>query len=435
MMLAVHLAIVAVAVLLGARTGGMGMGLWGGAGLAALAATGVAPTAPPVDVMLVVLAVVAAASALDAAGGIALLVRIAGKVILARPRAVTFVAPVVAWCFTFVSGTGHVVYPLLPVIAETALRAGIRPERPLAVAAIASQQAITASPVSAATAALVALLAEAGPEWGLGRILAIAVPSSLAGILAAACVSGFLGRELDDDPVYRDRVAAGLVVPPSADPLPPAAPGAGRAVAIFLAAVTVVVAAGALPALRTPPGAAPVPMPATIEIVMLAAAALVLAATGTPADSVTRTTTLRCGVVALVAIFGLAWLGDSFVHHHEATLLPLVARWTTAAPWTFAIGLFVASILLYSQAATTKALMPVGLALGIPPATLVALYPAVSGYFFLPVAGSLVAAVTFDRSGTTHLGRWILDHSFMIPGLVATATAVACGLLLAGATG
>jgi len=431
MTILLHLAVVAAAIIAGARSGGVGMGMWGGAGLLVLSALGVAPTTPPVDVMLVVLAVITAAAALDAAGGIDVLVRVAERVIRARPRAVTFVAPLVTWTFTFVAGTGHVVYPLLPVIAETALRAGIRPERPMGIAAIASQQAITASPVSAAMAAMIAILAPVDPSWGLGRILLVAVPASLAGVLAGALVSSFVGQELDRDPVYRARLAAGLLVDPAAAPLPAPRPGAGRAVAVFLAAVAAVVAAGALPALRTPPGGSPVPMPVAIEIVMLAAAALILGLSGTPAQRVPGTTTMHCGVVALVAIFGLAWLGDSLVRHHEATLVPALGRQVAAAPWTFAFGLFVGSILLYSQAATTKALVPVGLSLGIPPATLVALFPAVNGYFFIPVYGSLVAAVTFDRSGTTRIGRWIVDHSFMVPGIVSTATAVAVGLLLA----
>jgi len=435
MTILLHLAVVAAAILLGARTGGVGMGMWGGAGLLALAATGVVPTAPPVDVMLVVLAVVTAAAALDAAGGIDVLVRVAERVIRARPRAVTFVAPLVTWTFTFVAGTGHVVYPLLPVIAETALRAGIRPERPMGIAAIASQQAITASPVSAAMAAMIAILAGVDGSWGLGRILMVAVPASLAGVLAGAAASSWVGKELGADPVYRARLAAGLVADPAASPLPAPRPGATRAVAVFLGAVVAVVAAGALPILRTPPGGSPVPMPVAIEIVMLAAAAAILAVSGTGADRVPGTTTMHCGIVALVAIFGLAWLGDSLVRHHEAALLPAIGAWTKTAPWTFGFGLFVGSILLYSQAATTKALIPVGLALGIAPATLVALFPAVNGYFFIPVYGSLVAAVTFDRSGTTRIGRWIVDHSFMLPGLVSTATAVAVGLFLAARLG
>ena len=423
--------VVATAIWIGARTGGIGLGLWGAVGLLVLSACfGVVPTAPPVDVLLIVLAVVTAASVLEAAGGTEVLVGVAERVIRAHPQQVTLVAPLTTWCFTFVAGTGHVVYPLLPVIYETAHRSGIRPERPMAVAAIASQQAITASPVSAATAAMIALFAEHGlTGWGLPQILLICVPSSLLGVVAAAVVSMFVGRDLEDDPDYQ----AGLVAPPDGGPeRPPATVAGRRAVGIFLAAVGLVVILGSFPWLRQPRGAGePVPMPVAIEIVMLSAAAVMLAVTGVKPDDVTRTPTLRAGLVAVVAIFGLAWLGDSFVAHHKATILPAIARWTAAAPWTFGIGLFFTSVLLYSQAATTRALMPLGLSLGIAPPQLIALFPAVNGYFLIPATGSLIAAMTFDRSGTTRIGKYLVNHSFMMPGLVATVTAVATGMLLA----
>ncbi|MEN9665186.1 MAG: hypothetical protein RLZZ326_1549 [Planctomycetota bacterium] len=427
--------VVALAIWIGARTGGIGLGLWGAVGLLVLSACfGVVPTAPPVDVLLIVLAVVTAASVLEAAGGTEVLVGVAERVIRAHPQQVTLVAPLTTWCFTFVAGTGHVVYPLLPVIYETAHRNGIRPERPMAVAAIASQQAITASPVSAATAAMIALFAEHGlAGWGLPQILLICVPSSLAGVVAAALVSMVVGRDLDDDPDYQARLGAGLVAPPDGGPNRPPETAAGRrAVGIFLTAVGLVVILGSFPWLRQPRGAgAPVPMPVAIEIVMLSAAAVMLAVTGVKPDDVTQTPTLRAGLVAVVAIFGLAWLGDSFVAHHKETILPAIARWTAAAPWTFGIGLFLTSVLLYSQAATTRALMPLGLSLGIAPPQLIALFPAVNGYFLIPATGSLIAAMTFDRSGTTRIGKYLVNHSFMIPGLVATVTAVATGMLLA----
>ena len=430
-----QLLVVAMAIWIGARTGGIGLGLWGAVGLLILSACfGVVPTAPPVDVLLIVLAVITAASVLEAAGGTEVLVGIAERVIRAHPRQVTLVAPLTTWCFTFVAGTGHVVYPLLPVIYETAHRSRIRPERPMAVAAIASQQAITASPVSAATAAMIALFSEHGLSgWGLPQILIICVPSSLAGVVAAAVVSMFVGRDLEDDPDYQARLAAGLVMPPDGGPERPTATAAGRrAVGIFLAAVGLIILLGTLPGLRTPPGAAEaVPMPVAIEIVMLSAAGVMLAVTGVKPEEVTRMATLRAGVVAVVAIFGLAWLGDSFVAHNKATILPAIARWTEAAPWTFGIGLFLTSVLLYSQAATTRALMPLGLSLGIAPAQLIALFPAVNGYFLIPATGSLIAAMTFDRSGTTRIGNYLVNHSFMIPGVVATVTAVATGMLLA----
>ena len=172
-------------------------------------------------------------------------------------------------------------------------------------------------------------------------------------------------------------------------------------------------------------------MPIAIEIVMLATAAVMLAVTGVKVDKVPATSTCRAGIVAVVGIFGLAWLGDSFIAANKDVIVPAIGEMTKAAPWTFAFGLFFASVLLYSQAATTRALMPLGLALGIPPQFLIAMFPSVNGYFFIPTYGSLIAAINFDLSGTTRIGKYVLNHSFMIPGVVATAVAVIAGLALA----
>src|SRR5262249_21931900 len=202
----------------------------------------------------------------------------------------------------------------------------------------------------------------------------------------------------------------------------------------FLIAVALVVLFGFFPALRHLPGAkAPLAMPVVIEIVMLAVAAVMLVATKVPVDEVPKTATLRAGVVAVIGIFGLAWLGDSFIGANQAVIVPAIGHMTEAAPWTFTFGLFFASVLLYSQAATTRALMPLGIALGIPPQFLIAMFPSVNGYFFIPTYGTLIAAINFDLSGTTKIGKYVLDHSFMIPGLVATSVAVAVGLVLAKA--
>ncbi len=428
-------AVVLGAIWLGARYSGVGLGLWGAVGLLVLAVVfGVAPTSPPVDVILIILAVIMAASVMDAAGGIDFLVRIAERIIRAHPKYVTIVAPLTTWTFTFLAGTGHIVYPLLPVIYEVAHQNGIRPERPMAVATIASQQAITASPVAAATAAMIGLFAEKGfPEWGLPQILMICAPSTLIGVLLAAIVSMFLGKNLADDKEYQARLAAGLIpAPKSAEARPKLAPTASMSAYIFLVGVAFVVLAGFFPGLRTLPGAkAALSMPIVIEIVMLATAAIMLAFTGTKVDEVPKTATCRAGIVAVVGIFGLAWLGDSFIAANKDVIVPAIGDLTKAAPWTFSLGLFFASVLLYSQAATTRALMPLGIALGIPPQFLIGMFPAVNGYFFIPTYGSLIAAINFDLSGTTRIGKYVLNHSFMIPGIVATAGAVATGLLLA----
>jgi anaerobic C4-dicarboxylate transporter DcuA len=164
---------------------------------------------------------------------------------------------------------------------------------------------------------------------------------------------------------------------------------------------------------------------------MLSVAAIMLLATKVDVNTVPKTPTLRAGVVAVIGIFGLAWLGDSFIAANKDVIVPAIEGMSRAAPWTFAFGLFFASVLLYSQAATTRALMPLGIALGIPPQFLIAMFPSVNGYFFIPTYGSLIAAINFDLSGTTKIGKYVINHSFMIPGLIATAVAVFVGLVLA----
>src|SRR5499426_4132780 len=250
--------VVLAAIWMGARYSGVGLGLWGAVGLLALIVFfGVNPTSPPIDVMLIILAVIMAASVMDAAGGIDFLVRIAERIIRANPKYVTIVAPLTTWSFTFVAGTGHIVYPLLPVIYETAHQSGIRPERPMAVATIASQQAITASPVAAATAAMIGLFSEKGlTGWGLPQILMICVPSTLIGVVVAAIISMFIGKDLKDDLVYQERLRSGEIPPPK--PIterPPLKAGATLAAGLFLIAVALVVLFGFFPALRQLPGA------------------------------------------------------------------------------------------------------------------------------------------------------------------------------------
>lgn len=427
--------VVLAAIWMGARSSGVGLGLWGAVGLLVLVAVfGVVPTSPPVDVILIILAVIMAASVMDAAGGIEFLVRIAERVIRANPKYVTIVAPLTTWTFTFVAGTGHIVYPLLPVIYETAHQSGIRPERPMAVATIASQQAITASPVSAATAAIIGLFSQKNlGQWDLPEILMICVPATLTGVIVAAIVSMFVGKDLKDDPEYQARLASGAIPAPVAAGVRPALkPAAKLSAFIFLVGVAVVVVFGFFPALRQLPGTKePLGMPVTIELIMLSVAAVMLVATKVPVKEIPETATADAGLVAVIGIFGLAWLGDSFIAANQGVIVPAISAMTEAAPWTFAIGLFAASVLLYSQAATTRALMPLGIALGIPPQFLIAVFPSVNGYFFIPTYGSLIAAINFDRSGTTKIGKYVLNHSFMIPGLVSTFVAVFTGLVLA----
>lgn len=428
------------ALLMGARAGGVGLGLWGAAGLLVLVVGfDIPPGALPGEVLIIVLTVIMAASAMEVAGGVDFLVRVAERIIRKNPKQVTIVAPLVTYGFTFASGTGHIVYPLLPVIYEVAHESGIRPERPMAIATIASQQAITASPVSAATAAMIGLLAS--HNIGLHQILMVCIPSTLLAVVAAAFVQMRVGKELKDDPEYQRRLRAGEVEPASKEgngpPRPPAPlrRGAKASTFIFFGGVALVVLAGIFPVLRTVPGKAAVPvvltMPVSIAIVMLAIAAVILAVTKAPVGEVPKCKTCQSGVTALIGILGLAWLGDTFIAANEETIIGGLSNMAKAAPWTFALGLFIASMLLYSQAATARALVPLGLSLNIPAAALVGMFPAVNGYFFIPNYGTLIAAMQFDRSGTTRIGRYLLNHSFMLPGLITTAGGVGLGLVFA----
>lgn len=424
--------------LIGARAGGVALGLWGAVGLLVLVVGfGVPPGAIPGEVLIIVLTVIMAASAMEVAGGVDFLVRVAERIIRKNPKQVTIVAPLVTYGFTFASGTGHIVYPLLPVIYEVAHESGIRPERPMAIATIASQQAITASPVSAATAAMIGLLATHG--MGLVQILLICVPSTLLAVVIAAFVQLRVGKELKDDPEYQRRLKAGELAPPARqggnnEPAP-LKRGAKASAFIFFGGVAMVVLAGLFPALRTVPGKHTEPviisMPFAIAIVMLAVAALILTLTKAPAAEVPKCKTCQSGITAIIGILGLAWLGDTFISANQETIIGGLSNMAKAAPWTFSIGLFVASMLLYSQAATARALMPLGLSLGIPAASLIGMFPAVNGYFFIPNYGTLIAAMQFDRSGTTRIGKYLLNHSFMLPGLITTSGGVGIGLMIA----
>ena len=436
MTLSLELLVLLAAIAIGARAGGVGMGLWGGVGLAILVFVfGEKPGSIPGEVLLIILTVIMAASAMEAAGGIDYLVKIASGIIRKSPRHVTIVAPLVAYVFTFLSGTGHVFYPLLPVIYEVAMKGRVRPERPIAVATIASQQVITASPVSAATAALIAILGPSGID--LPAILMICVPATLMGVIVAALIQTRVGVELDQDAEYLRRVAAGEIEDPreSTDGSPEAAlpPRAGLSAYMFLAGVAVVVCCGLFPAIRTV-GAADartiVSMPMAIAIVMFTVAAMMITFTSAAVDQIVKTKTCQAGLTAVIGILGLAWLGDTFINANREVIIGGLSRMAEVYPALFSVGLFLTSMLLYSQAATTQTLMPLGVTLGVAPGVLTGMFPAVNGYFFIPTYGTLIAAVNFDRSGTTRIGKYVLNHSFMLPGMVATVVAVTTGMII-----
>lgn len=382
--------------------------------------------------MLMIAAVISAAACMQAAGGLDYMVKLAERLLRKHPSRVTLLSPLVTYLFTFVAGTGHVAYSILPVIAEVATDTKIRPERPLGIAVIASQQAITASPISAATVALLGLLA--GFDITLFDILKITIPATLIGVLVGAFLSLRVGKELTDDPEYQKRLEEGMLgekrveIKDVKDRR-----SAVVSVCVFVAATLLIVLFGSVEGLRPTFSASgetvTLGMSAIIEIIMLSAAAVILLLTRTDGIKAAQGSVFSAGMQAVIAIFGIAWMGDTFLQGNMTQLTASIEGIVQQMPWLFGLALFVMSILLYSQAATVRALMPLGVALGISPYMLIALFPAVNGYFFIPNYPTVVAAINFDRTGTTRIGKYVLNHSFMMPGLVSTAVAIALGLL------
>ena len=434
MLFAIQFAVVLLCILIGAQVGGIGLGVFGGIGLAVMAfGFHLQPTSPPIDVMLMIMAVVSAAAAMQAAGGLDYLVRVATRVLHRNPRYITFIAPAVTYAFTVVAGTGHVAYSVLPVIAEVSRRNGIRPERPLSMAVIASQFAIVASPVAAAVVSVVHYLEP--QHITLIDVLKVTVPSTILGIGLACVFVNRMGKELADDPGYQQRlkdpeyVKLNAVEAVAEDA--PLKPTAKTSVRIFLAAALLVVLMGAVKGLRPVFGGEHMGMAHTIEIVMLSAAALTILICKPDGNEITQGSVFHAGMRAVIAVFGVAWMGDTLMQAHLPELKAAVSSLVEAAPWSFALALFVLSVLVNSQGATVATLFPVGIALGVPAPILIGTLVAVNGYFFIPNYGPIIASIDFDTTGTTRIGRYIFNHSFMLPGLLSMAFSLALGLLFA----
>jgi anaerobic C4-dicarboxylate transporter DcuA len=429
------LILVLACIVLGARLGGIGLGTVAALGLSVFVfGLGRAPGQFPGEVLLIVLCVVTVAAALQAAGGLDLMVSVAENLLRRHPRQITILAPLISYVFTFVSGTGHVSYSLLPIIADVSRKVKERPERPLSISVIASQSAVTASPMSAATAGMVALFSKTG-RFGLTDVLLVCIPSTLIGVLAGALAVKKMGVELEKDPVYLQRLSEGQLPKETGSETRSVPPGAKWSVLLFLAAVLLITLLGLLPGLRPDyvvGGATEkLSMVSSISLVTLGATALILFVSKARPDAVVTGSVMKAGVVAVISILGIAWLGSTFFESHRPEILDAISGYVRQYPWLFSFALFLLSILLYSQAATVAALMGVGLQLGISPPLLIAMFPAVNGFFFLPTYATIVAAIQFDSTGTTGIGRWVLNHSFMRPGLVTMAVSLTVGLLLA----
>lgn len=437
-MIYIELLIVLVAIFVGARVGGIGLGIFGMIGLGILVfGFGLKPGNPPIDVMLIIVAVITAAATLQAAGGLDYLVKVAEKILRKNPSMITFLAPVVCYFFTLFSGTGHIAYSLLPIISEIATDSKVRPERPLSISVIASQQAITASPISAATAALLSaeLLGDKGIT--LGNILMVCIPATLIGVIVGALAVSFMGVPLEKDPEYLRRLAEGQIEKDhnaASQMTGKDLQNAKISVIIFLIGVLSIVLFGSIDSLRptfeTNGVVTKLGMTQVIEIVMMSTAGLMLIFAKTDISKAVKGSVFIAGMQAVIAIFGIAWMGDTFFNGNIEFFKMHIEQIVTQYPFLFAIALFVMSIFLFSQAATVRTLYPLGIALGIHPMVLVAMFPAVNGYFFIPNYPTVVAAINFDRTGTTRIGKYVLNHSFQVPGFVATIVAIAMGYLI-----
>ena len=434
----VQLLIVLSLIFIGARVGGIGLGIYGMVGVFILVFVfGMRPGNIPIDVMLIIASVITASAALQASGGLDYMVEKASKFLRKHPEQITYLGPLVTWLFTMLAGTAHTSYSLLPIIAEISKNSKIRPERPMTVATIAASLGITSSPMSAATAAVISTELLGGKGIGLNDVLLITIPSSLIAIIVAAFVQNRVGKELEDDPEYQRRVREGLIQPVDemqTQPQTALNPRVKWSVLAFLLGVVLVVLFGSVPALRpsfeVDGVMKPLSMPQTIEIVMMSIAALILLVGKADVKAAVSGNIFSAGMNAMIAIFGIAWMGDTFFNGNLEFFKSHIAGIVTQYPFLFAIALFIMSIMLFSQAATVGTLFPLGIGLGIAPLALVAMFPAVNGYFFIPNYPTEVAAINFDTTGTTRIGRYVLNHSFQLAGFITTFVSIGVGYLI-----
>ena len=435
-----QLFIVLALIFIGARVGGIGLGIYGMVGVFILVFIfGMHPGKVPIDVMLIIASVITATAALQAAGGLDYLVGLAANFLRKHPTHITYYGPLTTWLFCLVAGTAHTSYSLLPIISEIAKNSKIRPERPMTVATIAASLGITGSPMSAATAAVISTDLLGGQGIELKDILLVCIPASLIAILVSSFVQNRIGRELEDDPEYQRRVKEGLINPEAeaeamAQITQKPAPHAKRAVLAFLLGVVLVVIFGSAPSLRpsfeVDGVTKTLSMPETIEILMMSIAALILIVGKANVKKAVSGNIFSAGMNAMISIFGIAWMGDTFFNGNIEFFKEHIAEIVTEYPFLFSVALFIMSIMLFSQAATVRTLYPLGIGLGISPLALVAMFPAVNGYFFIPNYPTEVAAINFDTTGTTRIGKYVLNHSFQLSGFITTFVSIGIGYLI-----
>ncbi len=421
---------------LGSRFGGVGLGAIAALGLMVEVFIFRMPLAePPVAVMLIIISVVTCAAVLEAAGGLKYMLHIAEGVLRNNPKQITILGPFTTYFVTLLLGTGHAVYSIMPIIGDVALKNNIRPERPMAAASVASQIGICASPIAAVTVYYLSQLAEINPNINLLSIISVTIPSTMVAVLCMSLYSLKRGKELADDPEYQRRlkdpkwqkILESKAAPSATEEIPAKAK---LAVFLFLFALICIIFVAMVPSVRTF-GENVIPMDKIIQMMMLGFAGIILIVTQTKTSKIPEGVVFKSGMVATISIFGIAWMSDTFFQYAMPAFKASITTMVHDYPWTFAFALAAVSVVVNSQAATARIMLPVGLGLGLPPEVLIGLIPATYAYFFLPVYPSDVATCQFDISGTTKIGKWYFNHSFMIPGLIGVGTACTVGYILA----
>lgn len=426
--------VILACIMIGARKSGVSMGFAGGIGLAILVfGFGLKPSSPPINVILIIIAIASLAATLEVAGGLNYLVHIAEKILRSNPNRITLVAPIVTFFFTVFTGTSYVALAVFPVICEVALEAKIRVERPMSISLIASQQAIAASPVSAATAVMVALLANHGVT--LGQIMAVTIPAIFVGTICGALAVYRKGCELEKDPDFIKKVQSGeLVLRKEEKEYKPTYQGK-LSVALFAFAVFLIILFGSvkslMPSWMINGKQVFLSIPNVIEIIAFAASFIIVMLCKVKPGLIPKSGVFAGGMGGVVTIFGVAWMTDTFFQAHSKEFIETFGTLVQTYPALFGVVVFIMSALLLSQGATARSIMPLGLSLGLSPVTLVGFFPAVNGMFFFPVTGTAISALTFDRSGTTKIGKFVLNHSFQLPGFVSIIVACVVSVLLA----
>ena len=431
-----QLLIVLGALWVGSRYGSLALGAISGIGLAILVfCFSLKPGTPPTDVIYIIIAAVTCAGIMQASGGMDWLIQIAEKMLRKHPDRITFLAPLTTFFLTVLVGTGHVVYTLMPIICDIALKKGIRPERPCGVASIASQVGITCSPIAAAVVAFVTISNENGFNISIPGVLMVSIPACLCGLMAAAAASYHRGLDLDKDPEFQKKIADPVqreyIYGSGATTLDKEIPqSAKNAVFVFLGALAVIVFfaifQNALPAWD----GKPLKMNLVIQIVMIAAAALMILFCKAQPKKAVSGPVWQSGMVAVVAIYGIAWMADTYFSNYMPEIQAMLETIVKDYPWSIALVFFMVSVLINSQGAVVVSMLPLAYSLGIAGPVLLGVLPSVYGYFFIPNYPSDIATVNFDRSGTTVIGKYLLNHSFMMPGLISVFTSTIVAYVL-----